>query len=232
MVTATKLRHAGESGYSRGEETRTRIVNAALKLFGERGFDAASTRDIAAAAGVNAPALQYYFDNKEGVYRACTEYLVQRLRDAMADVIAHANAVLDAPYDHVALIDAFCAIQMQITSLMLLSNPIEARLFMAREQVGLGPDLGPDTVGERMRKPIFDVTCAIVGRLTGKPADDDETIIRTTALNGQLVLFQVIGRRSMRDLPLNDVDPERLLLIKKTLTSHTKAILLALLADR
>jgi len=39
-----------------------------MRLFGEKGYEGASTRDIAAAAGVNAPALQYYFDNK----RACS----------------------------------------------------------------------------------------------------------------------------------------------------------------
>ena len=56
-------------GYTRGDETRQRIIDAAVKLFGEHGFAGASTRDIATAAGVNAPALQYYFENKEGVYR-------------------------------------------------------------------------------------------------------------------------------------------------------------------
>ena len=59
---------AAEGGYQRGEETRARIVEAAVVVFGERGYDGASTRDLANAAGVNAPAIQYYFDGKE----ACT----------------------------------------------------------------------------------------------------------------------------------------------------------------
>ena len=73
MAVVVRHRHSVEGGYARGEETRLRIVTAALKLFGQLGFDGASTRDIAAAAGVNAPALQYYFDNKEGLYIACAE---------------------------------------------------------------------------------------------------------------------------------------------------------------
>jgi TetR/AcrR family transcriptional regulator, regulator of cefoperazone and chloramphenicol sensitivity len=79
MARIAKHRHAAEGGYQRGEETRARIVTAALKLFGERGFEGASTRDIATSAGVNAPALQYYFDNKEGVYLACIDHIVSRV---------------------------------------------------------------------------------------------------------------------------------------------------------
>ena len=70
MAVAARHRHSVEGGYARGEETRARIISAALKLFGQRGFDGSSTRDIATAAGVNAPALQYYFDNKEGDFVA------------------------------------------------------------------------------------------------------------------------------------------------------------------
>src|ERR1700754_5242954 len=64
-------RRKADSGYARGEETRARIIRTALALSGERGFDGVSTRDIAAEAGVPAPSLQYYFENKEGLYAAC-----------------------------------------------------------------------------------------------------------------------------------------------------------------
>src|ERR1700684_3816321 len=77
MSEVKRLRRPTEGGYARGDETRLRIIDAAIELFGERGFAAASTRDLAARAGVNAPALQYYFENKEGVYRACAEQIAE-----------------------------------------------------------------------------------------------------------------------------------------------------------
>ena len=86
MTVAGRHRHSVEGGYARGEETRARIVTAALRLFGQRGFDGASTRDIATAAAVNAPALQYYFDNKEGV----SPFLMHRLAKR---TIAHLRSV-------------------------------------------------------------------------------------------------------------------------------------------
>ncbi len=64
MKTPATRRRPTNGGYARGEETRARIIAVALRLFGDRGFDGVSTREIAEEAGVNPPALQYYFDSK------------------------------------------------------------------------------------------------------------------------------------------------------------------------
>jgi AcrR family transcriptional regulator len=51
----------------KSEETRERILNAALDLFRKRGFEAATMRDIAEEAGVAAGAAYYYFPSKEAI---------------------------------------------------------------------------------------------------------------------------------------------------------------------
>src|ERR1700754_3674601 len=107
MNPAKKLRRSPDGGYARGDETRHRIFDAAVELFGEYGFDGASTRDIAARAGVNAPALQYYFENKEGVYRACVEALADEAWKTFGPAIEHAQQVLEEEADVAELVDAF-----------------------------------------------------------------------------------------------------------------------------
>jgi AcrR family transcriptional regulator len=47
---------------------RERLLGAALTLFNEKGYAAASVREIVEAAGVTKPVLYYYFGNKEGIY--------------------------------------------------------------------------------------------------------------------------------------------------------------------
>ena len=47
------------------EEKRKLIRNAAAKVFAERGFKSATTRDIPSAAGISPAAVYYYFDSKE-----------------------------------------------------------------------------------------------------------------------------------------------------------------------
>ena len=52
------------------ERTRERILDAAVVEFGEHGFSGARISAIAARAGVNQQLISYYFDSKEGLYRA------------------------------------------------------------------------------------------------------------------------------------------------------------------
>ncbi|HZP06398.1 MAG TPA: TetR family transcriptional regulator [Terracidiphilus sp.] len=54
----------------KSEETRKRILAAALRIFRERGFHAATMREIAAAAGVAVGAAYYYFDSKDALVMA------------------------------------------------------------------------------------------------------------------------------------------------------------------
>src|ERR1700691_279218 len=79
-VKAPKTRAAASAGYRKGEETRQRILDVALKAFGDVSYKAATTRRIAEAAGVSLPTLQYYFGDKEGLYRAGGEAIVDRFR--------------------------------------------------------------------------------------------------------------------------------------------------------
>src|SRR5213079_959125 len=49
--------------------TRERIVEAALRLFSERGTSAVSVRELADAADVTVPGLYYHFESKAAVVR-------------------------------------------------------------------------------------------------------------------------------------------------------------------
>jgi AcrR family transcriptional regulator len=49
-------------------DKRTDILNAALKLFSEFGFEGTSTRQIAKESGANMAMINYYFGSKEGVF--------------------------------------------------------------------------------------------------------------------------------------------------------------------
>src|SRR5262249_21249726 len=62
----------------KAEETGTKILEAALELFREQGFDAATMRDIAAKAGVATGAAYYYYRSKDAIVmdfyrRSCAE---------------------------------------------------------------------------------------------------------------------------------------------------------------
>jgi len=69
---------------------RGALLEAARKSFAERGFEAVSLREIAAAAGVNAAMVRYYFGNKQGLYLAI-------LSEGAAPLLAHLERALEQP---------------------------------------------------------------------------------------------------------------------------------------
>jgi len=52
------------------DRTRAQILRAAFELFVERGFDAVSIREIAAASGVTKSLIHHHFGGKEGLWDA------------------------------------------------------------------------------------------------------------------------------------------------------------------
>ena len=60
------------------EATRAAILQSALLVFSERGFDGSSTRDIAAHAGVHHALIKYHFGNKDTLWRAAVTFLFER----------------------------------------------------------------------------------------------------------------------------------------------------------
>ncbi|HOV59496.1 MAG TPA: TetR/AcrR family transcriptional regulator [Candidatus Hydrogenedentes bacterium] len=84
-----------------GNEAERRLLQSALELFAEKGYDGTSIREIIAGAGVTRPVLYYYFKNKEDLFRRLVEPIfnefleaVSRLRFQYADTLGRLKAVM------------------------------------------------------------------------------------------------------------------------------------------
>jgi AcrR family transcriptional regulator len=72
---------------AKGEDTRGRVFETALRLFREKGFDATTMRDVAAGAGLSLGAAYHYFPSKDAIVAAYYESVqaehASRLREAL-----------------------------------------------------------------------------------------------------------------------------------------------------
>ena len=55
------------------EDRREQILDAAMRVFAEKGFSRATNRDVAREAGITTGLIYYYFDNKEALLQAVLE---------------------------------------------------------------------------------------------------------------------------------------------------------------
>ena len=78
---------------TRAEETRERLVAAAVQLFAERGFDGVTLRDIAAAAERPFSAITYHFASKEELWRRAATEIHQTIEDHFSRRIAGLEGV-------------------------------------------------------------------------------------------------------------------------------------------
>jgi TetR/AcrR family transcriptional regulator, regulator of cefoperazone and chloramphenicol sensitivity len=211
---ATPPRRPVGRGYARGEETRQRIVEAALDVFSAVGYEEASTRTIADRASVNLGALNYYFGCKEALYRACAEHIAEFASARLQPLVDRVNVALaDKQLKREALLAVLRdMVDSMIEPLVGSSEPRSWVMFVIREQTN--PTAAFDIIYERVMQRLITTCASIIGRVLDRPPTDPEVIIRTLALVGQLVFFRRMSEVALRALGWPDFNGDRLAKIK------------------
>ncbi|MBD9528583.1 CerR family C-terminal domain-containing protein [Paracoccus sp. PAR01] len=198
-MTSLRRRNA-ESGYARGEETRAKIIQTAITLFGEKGFAGVSTREIAGAAGVPAPSIQYYFENKEGLYQACVDNLHMSAWEAVGPVIAAVETLLADKADSDRLIDGYCRILERLADFLFAMPDAGSRaLFVAQHRALTNWQKSTPSGQQATGRRIQDCCAAVVARIAdGRLSSEDSKIVSTT-VNGQLMIVH-LARDHVEDM--------------------------------
>lgn len=222
-------RRAVSTGYARGEETKERIIQAALALFGEHGYEQTSTRDIAARAGVNAPALQYYFDGKDGLYLACAEHMAARGRARWAPALEKVRAILAQKSDTETLIECvWILVERAADGLLLPRDEIESwSRFMAWEDLRKkkGAEDAEAVLDRCFRSEVKTLLRSLIGRITGRKPDDVQTRIRIVTLMGQVTVFFSMREKILGEIGWRELDENRVKMVKAVLRDQIVAAL-------
>jgi AcrR family transcriptional regulator len=222
------VHHYRPGTHSRGEDTRRRILETALALFSAGGFEGTSTRDIAEQAGVNLPAIQYYFGSKEGLYRAAIAHIGDQALQAIGPIAARIWQALDTGTPtRPQIIALLCEMVDALISLFLddsLPERESRSLFVSRVEVEHTAALDP--LNEVMRRHLLDPSSALVGRLLNRPVDDEQVVLRTLMILGQAKIF--CSRSVMRGLGWDAIGEKRVRAVQSMVNEHTRAICRAL----
>jgi TetR/AcrR family transcriptional regulator, regulator of cefoperazone and chloramphenicol sensitivity len=222
-VKRSKTRAVGHAGYQKGEETRHRILDAALRAFGEASYKAVTTRQISEASGVSLPTLQYYFDSKEGLYRACAEAIVKRRRRQTAVAVGKAIRALNEGCS-AETARAHLKTIIEDVARLIVESAEAARWsqFVARELRDPGPAF--EILYERLWRPGVEVTARLIARILGIPESDPAARIHALLLIASLMAFQSARNVSLRTMRWSTIGPEEMAMVLSCLDAQIDAI--------
>jgi AcrR family transcriptional regulator len=211
------------SGYRKGEETRQRILDAALKAFGEAPFKGVTTRQISEAACVSLPTLQYYFGDKEGLYQACAESLISRYRTHTAIAATKAREALNNNCSQASARTHLKSVIAALAEFMIGSSEAQRwAQFVARESRDAGPAF--ELLYEKLWRPGVEIVARLIARIRGQLEIDPESRVQALLLMGSLLAFQPGRTISMRALRWSSIGAKELALVQASLSAQIDAI--------
>lgn len=166
-------------------QTKGRLIEAGLHLFGRKGFEGTSTRELAARAETNIASIAYHFGGKAGLRVACANTVTQRIGTVLT---FQDDAVLQ-----ISRQDALERIERMLTALvrLMVSGPQTRDMvaFMLRELTD------PGEIADMVYADFLEAAhmgfCDLWAAATGQAAQADEVKLAVFAAIGQVLYFRI-----------------------------------------
>ncbi|MFE4451647.1 TetR/AcrR family transcriptional regulator [Streptomyces sp. NPDC056796] len=185
---------------------RARLREAALELFAERGFEATSTRAVAAAAGLSPALVTRHFGSKDGLRAAVDEHVLGRIRDQLAALDPEAEVMASLGEVSARLFGADPVLRGYLRHVLLEESEASAALFgrllsgARTELERLSAAHGGERPDERWAP--FQMLCLILGPLLlervmqpnlAAPMFAPDVLAQRSAANQRLLLQGLYG---------------------------------------
>lgn len=205
--------------------TQARLLDIAVREFGQNGLDGASTRAIARAAGTAMSSITYHYGGKDGLYLAAADRIAERMADALAPALAAEEVVADGDRDA-----ARAAVQRLIARFvdtMASDETADWSLFIAREQFRPGEAFERIWAGlmGQLAKRLADLICLA----TGTPASAAR--VATLTLMGQALIVRSCHAAVLKLCEIPSLDAGTLTSIKARIAANADAILDRMIAE-
>ncbi len=180
--------------------TRSKLLEAAGRIFADKGYEAATIREICRAAGANVAAVNYHFGDKQGLY---AEILRQMGRAAQLERM---TATLDGSAPPEELLRR--VIKVRIEGLRSEHRPDWHFRMVAREFANPTPEMS--RLIDRFSRPLYERFLELVGRIIHLPPKHEATRLCTQSIWGQISLYAQAGPILSRLWPEFKMTPAQL----------------------
>jgi AcrR family transcriptional regulator len=201
-----------------------RLLDIAIREFGEKGLEGASTRGIAAAAGTAMSSITYHYGGKEGLYLAAAEHvatqMVEKFKGDIDAPVPTDPATARAEIRHLlsGLVDQLAGEKSSGWS-----------LFISREQ--LNPSAAFDRIYEGAMGPAIGRVVELVCVATAMH-DRDAARVASFTMLGQIIALKSLRSTMLRLMERDTLDDALLAMIRTRIAANVDAILDRLIAER
>lgn len=138
------------------EQTRTRILKAALRLFASKGYDGTTTKDLAAAAGVAEGTLFRHFTNKKAILiEVATQGWIEILTDLLTELSEMASYKAVAQVMHRRMLNLHQNVDLFRVCFMEAQFHPDLRDRIQKEVIGKMTDVAEAFFQTAMDKGIY-----------------------------------------------------------------------------
>lgn len=197
--------------------SRKKLINSAITLFAEKGFDCTSTREICKHAGVNLRLIPYYFDSKEGLYIDIIESIFHYGLTFMQDELVKVATI--SSMSKAEQVDLYRDILYKYAEILYSENvPSNFVVLMIKEQASLHSKFSQaysqkiDIVYRALRK--------VLASILNKDITDKTVVFEVSSIIGQIISFKILDRATLPYLGQDSYTAQDIARIKKLIISH------------
>lgn len=178
-------------------DSRQRLIDAGLEIFGSYNLEGATTRQLAEHAGVNQAAIPYYFGGKEGLYLAVVEYLFSSNFAVIGPLVSELQQELTkkrpSREQALALLKKLLGTMLERV-LTRKASSTWARIIM-REQ--MQPTQAFSLIYEKGIRRVHETVSMLLAIILEKKPTDRKVVLRSHMVVGQILIF-LAGRETIR----------------------------------
>ncbi len=197
---------------TRGSVTRDKLLSAGLTLFGQRGFDGVSARELAAQAGTPVSAVTYHFATMEALYLAVIKQMVGQMDERLAPEVRRIQTALIG--HHISPEQAVERLtEHLVQEIVCCQDRPEWTMLIVREHMVPGPAY--ELIYDHVMLRTHGLLCELFALIQGGKADDEVIELAAFAHIGKIIFFRIGAETIKRRMRWPVLDNDRLAAISQ-----------------
>jgi AcrR family transcriptional regulator len=190
----------------RGSLTRDKLLQAGLVLFGKRGFDGVSARELAALAGTPVSAVTYHFATMEALYIAVIQQMVGEMDVRLApEVRLIQTALIGRHITPQAAVERLTNHLVQ--EIVCCQDHPEWSMLIIREHMTPGPAY--ELIYNNVMLRTHVLLCELFALIRGGKPNDEAIELAAFAHIGQIIFFRIGAQTIQRRMGWGVIDGDK-----------------------